>query len=215
VIQELPCSSKRLFLLLIITLFIMTTSSVSSPRILLTGATGYIGGTILSTLLASSSSHLRDAPISVLLRSQAAADKLTSTYGSRVQPFLYNDLDDIEATISIASQHDIIINTTLGYHEASAVALTKGLGIRRKEPGRECWILHTSGTSNLGDTPLSGAWKGEAEAVGKAGKDGEGVKVWNDAVDDVYGYEKIREAHHVYPQRTTGKFEFPHSNVHL
>jgi uncharacterized protein YbjT (DUF2867 family) len=182
----------------------MSTATTINPRILLTGATGFIGGTILTTLLASSSPLLKDNPISLLLRSQAAAEKLKSTYGTRVQTFLYKDLDDIEATIQIASQHDIVINTTLGYHEASAVALTKGLGIRRKETGRDCWILHTSGTSNLGDTPFSHSWKGEAEAAGAAGEEGEGVKVWDDAKDDVYAYEKIREAHHVYPQRTTG-----------
>jgi hypothetical protein len=169
-------------------------STPSSPlKILLTGATGFIGGSILDTLLSSDAPALKASTITCLLRDAARASKLTSHYGRRVQLAEYKDLDDIEATVHFASQHDIVINTTLGFHQASAVALVQGLGKRREQTGRDVWMIHTSGTSNLADTPFTKTWVEE---------DG---REFDDEATDVYGYEKERERKHGYPQRTTGE----------
>ncbi|XXG99274.1 hypothetical protein Hte_005611 [Hypoxylon texense] len=163
----------------------------TSPQILLTGATGYIGGTILTELLNSSSPALKDATISCLLRGSDRATKLTSTYGSRVRPILYKDIDDLEATVAAAAQHDLVINTTLGYHVASATALVRGLARRKAATGRDVWMVFTSGTSNVGDRPISKAWP-------------EDVPELDDERDDVYAYEKYREEKEgPYVQRTT------------
>ena len=174
-------------------------SSDPSPplKILLTGATGFIGGSILDTLLASKSPALQESTITCLLRDAARASKLTSHYGDRVKLAEYEDLDDVDATIHYASQHDIVINTTLGFHQASAVALVKGLGKRREETGRDVWMIHTSGTSNLADTPFTKTWTDQQYPEGRE---------FDDASTDVYSYEKEREKLHEYPQRTTGEF---------
>ncbi|KAI1765483.1 NAD dependent epimerase/dehydratase family protein [Hypoxylon sp. FL1150] len=166
-------------------------ASTNTPlQILLTGATGYIGGTILTQLLASTSPALKDATISLLLRGPDRAAKLTSAYGSRVRPILYKDLDDLEATVAAASQHDLVINTTLGYHPPSGVALVRGLAQRKAATGRDVWMIHTSGTSNIGDRPVSKAWVEPDHEL-------------DDAADDVYCYEKDREAREgPYLQRT-------------
>jgi nucleoside-diphosphate-sugar epimerase len=161
----------------------------SAPKILLTGATGYIGGSILNTILSSSAQSLQGISITCLLRGPDRAAKLTATYGSRVKPVFYEGLDDLETTISIASQHDIVINTTLGYHVASAKALVQGLGQRKAETGRDVWIIHTAGCSNLGDMPIT-----HPERV---------RPLLDDAKDDVYGVEKALEAEAPYSQRTT------------
>jgi len=177
-------------------------SSTSSPlKILLTGATGFIGGSILDTLLASDAPALRSATITCLLRDAKRAEKLTSHYGDRVKLAEYKDLDDVEATVHYASQHDIVINTTLGFHQASAVALVKGLGKRREETGRDVWMIHTSGTSNLADTPFTKTWTDQQYPEGRE---------FDDTSTDVYGYEKEREKLHEYPQRTTGEFGLLH-----
>ncbi|KAI0828433.1 NAD dependent epimerase/dehydratase family protein [Hypoxylon sp. FL0890] len=168
------------------------TSTSESPKILLTGATGYIGGTVLSYLLNSSSPDLKTATISCLIRGPDRAAKLTAAYGTRVNPIIYKDLDDVEATVAAASQHDIVINTTNGYHAASAQALLRGLGQRKATTGRDVWMVHTSGTSNLGDRPITKKWM---EPEGRE---------FNDATDDIYGYEKEREEKEgPYAQRTT------------
>ncbi|PSN60624.1 NAD dependent epimerase/dehydratase family protein [Corynespora cassiicola Philippines] len=164
------------------------------PKILLTGATGYIGGTVLTHLLTSPSSPLPpSATITCLLRDPSRASLLTSTHGPRVQPALYAGLDDLAATTALASAHDIAINTTPGYHPASALALVRGLALRKQRTGRRVWMLHTSGTSNLGDRAVSRAWV-------HGGGQGE-IREFDDVADDVYGFEKMREEGHAYAQR--------------
>ncbi|KAK0616314.1 NAD dependent epimerase/dehydratase family protein [Immersiella caudata] len=162
-----------------------------APKILLTGATGFIGGTVLTTLLASPSESLKTHPITILLRSSSAAATLTATYGDRVKPILYSGLDDTEKTTSVASSHDIVINCTLGYHAPSGLALIRGLAQRKVTTGQPVWYIHTSGTSNLGDRPVSGKYLHSPAD-----------RSFNDATDDIYTYEKTREAASPYPQRT-------------
>ncbi|KAI2468607.1 NAD dependent epimerase/dehydratase family protein [Annulohypoxylon bovei var. microspora] len=172
-------------------------ASSSSPNILLTGATGYIGGTILSHLLNSPFTALRAATITCLLRGPDRATRLISAYGSRVNPIVYKDLDDTEATVAAAAQHDIVINTTDGWHAASSQALLRGLAQRKASTGRDVWFIQTSGTSNIGDRPITKTW------VEQEGRE------FDDAKDDIYGYEKEREQKEreqkgcPYPQRTT------------
>jgi nucleoside-diphosphate-sugar epimerase len=161
----------------------------SSPQILLTGATGYIGGTVLTHLLNSSSPAIKNATITCLVRGSDRVTTLNSAYGERVRPVVYEGLDDFETTTSVAAQHDLVINTTLGYHLASAQALLRGLARRKEATGRDVWMIHTSGASNLGDQPISGAWSETRE--------------FDDAKDDIYGYEQQREALHPYQQRST------------
>lgn len=165
-------------------------ASLSDPKkILLTGATGYIGGSILTALLNSSNPALQSAgPITCLLRGADRAAVLSSTYGDRVKPVLYRDLDDVETATAVAAEHDIVIHTTVGSHPASAQALVRGLAQRKASTGREVWMIHTSGTSNVGDMPIT---KPEVP-----------MRKWDDAVDDVYGFEKELEALEPYPQRT-------------
>ncbi|CEL11450.1 Putative NAD dependent epimerase/dehydratase family protein [Aspergillus calidoustus] len=108
----------------------------ADAKILLTGATGFIGGSILTALLQSSHSSIPSSPITCLLRDANRAALLTSTYGERVNPVVYNGLDDLETTTAVAAQHDLVINTTLGYHSAST-ALLRGLAQRKDQSRRD------------------------------------------------------------------------------
>ena len=117
--------------------------------------------------------------------------KLRDAYGDRVTPILYRDLDDTDTTTAVAADHDIVINTTLGFHPASAAALVRGLAQRKQQTGKDVWMIHTSGTSNLADQPLSGAY------VHPEGQ------VFDDAEDDIYAYEADRNSLSPYPQRTS------------
>lgn len=165
--------------------------SNATPQILLTGATGYIGGSILTHLLNSASPTFKDATITCLVRGPDRVTKLSSVYGNRVRTVLYKDLDDTEATITAAAQHDIVINTTLGFHSESAQALIRGLARRKAATGRNVWMIHTSGTSNLADQPISKNW---------VHKDTDCE--FDDTKDDIYSFEKERERLHPYHQRT-------------
>ncbi|RYC59478.1 hypothetical protein CHU98_g6734, partial [Xylaria longipes] len=172
-----------------------TTSSSSTPRVLLTGATGFIGGSVLTQLLDSASPSLQSAPITCLVRGADRAAKLTAAYGDRVKPVLYKDLDDLETATAAAAQHDVVISTTLGYHTASVLALLEGLAQRKRaHPGSEPWLIYTSGTSNVSSRPITGKWLDNDSPKGRA---------FDDVADDVYGYEVARNAVDPYMQRTT------------
>jgi nucleoside-diphosphate-sugar epimerase len=89
----------------------------------------------------------------------------------------------------------MVINTTIGYHTASVRALLEGLAQRkRSHPGIEPWLIHTSGASNIGGRRVSGAWVDSDSPEGRT---------FNDATDDIYGYEAARNAKEPYIQRTT------------
>lgn len=60
----------------------MTTAN----RILLTGATGYVGGTILSHLIKNEEPSIKALTFDLLVRTEDAAAKLRDAYGDRVNP---------------------------------------------------------------------------------------------------------------------------------
>ncbi|KAI0525434.1 NAD dependent epimerase/dehydratase family protein-like protein [Xylaria bambusicola] len=162
----------------------------NQPRILLTGASGFIGGSVLTQLLNSTSPSIQSAPITCLMRGADRAAKLIATYGDRVIPVLYSDLDDLETTTAVAAQHDVVISTTVGYHTPSTRAIQEGLAQRKRtHPGSEPWFIHTSGTSNVG-----------SRSVSSASPEG---GTFDDVADDVYGFEVAQNTKEPYAQRTT------------
>lgn len=70
------------------------------------------------------------------------------------------------------------------------MALIHGLSKRAKETGKPVHYIHTSGTSNLSDQPITGAYLHPSS------------KIFSDK-ENLYAYQKGREALQVYPQRTT------------
>lgn len=97
-------------------------------------------------------------------------------------------MDQSDVLQRAASQHDIVIHTATGFHTGSAKALILGLGDRKKNTGNSVHYIHTSGTSNLGDQPITGRYSES--------------KTFSDR-DDVYSYLKMREEKQPYAQRTT------------
>lgn len=65
-----------------------------APKILLTGATGYVGGTILHHLLACSDQNVQQAAITVLVRGEERAQKLSKLFGDRINCTLFTDWDE-------------------------------------------------------------------------------------------------------------------------
>ncbi|KAI0399297.1 hypothetical protein F4802DRAFT_603099 [Xylaria palmicola] len=191
-----------------------STSTSTEPRILLTGASGFIGGSVLTQLLNSSSPSLRSGPITCLVRGADRVTKLKEAYGARVNPVLYREsyliftfdvayqgLDDLETATAVAAQHDVVISATLGIHTASVRALLEGLARRKRaRPGSEPWLIHTSGTSNLASRPFADDAPAAGSGSGSCSSNG---RTFDDAADDIYGYEVAREAAAAYPQRTT------------
>ena len=146
----------------------------------------------MTHLLRSDHPALKNATVTCLVRGEDRIGKLNSAYGARVRLELYKDLDDTERTIEVASQHDIVINTTLGFHPESAAALVKGLAQRKQATGNDVFMIHTSGTSNMTDRPITGQYL-----------EPDPKRIFDDAKDDIYSYEKYRNEQQAYGQRTS------------
>ncbi|KAK1688412.1 NAD dependent epimerase/dehydratase [Colletotrichum godetiae] len=170
------------------------TASNSPPMILLSGATGYVGGSVLHHLLkhpSLTSTISSSSPITVPIRgSQERAANLTKAYGPRVKPVSIASYDDTSALTALASEHDIVINAGSGFHPPSAEAFVQGLDKHKdRNGGRPVWVIHTSGASNIADKPLTGVNRPDTE--------------YEDTfAEKVYEFEESENAKDPYPQRT-------------
>ncbi|KAL6901253.1 hypothetical protein GGI43DRAFT_383590 [Trichoderma evansii] len=122
---------------------------MSQIKVLLTGASGYIGGSVLQVLL---DDFGKDVAISALVRSISSRDgvqKLGAT------PIHFDGLHDVETIKNVASKHDVVISCASSLDEPSCLALIEGLGVRKLTSKRNVFYIHTSGTSNFGDHPIT------------------------------------------------------------
>lgn len=114
-----------------------------APKLFLTGATGYIGG---SAHAAIAKAH-PDWDITLLIRNEERGKPIKEAYPKT--KFVYGTLDDAEVVQKAAAEADIVIHTAdSSDNEAGAKNIAKGLadGHSAEKPGY--WI-HTSGTSIL------------------------------------------------------------------
>lgn len=120
-------------------------------KILLVGATGYVGGTVLSQLLTSTEASLKVLTIDLLVRREHQAKRLRSVYGKRIKTVLWAGLTDTEFIEQIAARYDIIVNAGSGFITAGAKAFVDGLAHRVEAGLPTPWLLHLSGCTNLVD----------------------------------------------------------------
>ncbi|MCJ1466374.1 hypothetical protein MMC07_004993 [Pseudocyphellaria aurata] len=131
-----------------------------APKIFFTGATGYIGGDALYTLVQTHP----DYDITCLVRNSDKGAQIASQY-SKVK-LVYGDLDDTTLLEQEAQKADIVL-----HHENSVRALVKGMAARSEnQPG---YLIHTSGTGILTFADIERKIYGEASA--KIYDDWEGI----------------------------------------
>jgi nucleoside-diphosphate-sugar epimerase len=117
---------------------------MTKQTIFITGASGYIGGSVAVGLL-KAGHRVRG-----LVRTKATADAL-ATQG--IDPIL-GTLDDADLLFAQARAADAVIDAASSDHEASARALVAGL------EGSSKPMIHTSGASVVGDD-AHGGWRSE------------------------------------------------------
>ncbi|KAJ4299428.1 hypothetical protein N0V90_004673 [Kalmusia sp. IMI 367209] len=110
-----------------------------APKIFLTGGTGYIGGSVLHTLITAHPEY----DITVLLRK--TPDAFTGTYPN--VKIVQGDYDSADILSEEASKADVVVHNGDSDHEPSLNALIKGL-LTRPTPG---YLLHLSGTGIVSD----------------------------------------------------------------
>jgi len=117
----------------------------TKTNILLTGATGYIGGSVLSRFL----KHPNAASfnITTLVRSSEKAKKL-ETFG--VFPVVGSH-SDVALVEKLSAKADVVIATADADNLDAAKATLKGLKTRYQETGIAPIFIHTSGTGVLID----------------------------------------------------------------
>ncbi|PWN49211.1 NAD dependent epimerase/dehydratase family protein [Violaceomyces palustris] len=152
-------------------------------KILLTGATGYIGGSVLTELLSTQEFQRGEYQISVLVRNSTCYPKFLE---KGVEPISFSGLDDLERIRQVSSQFDVVINTAASGEAEAAKAMVEGLGDRRRSSGSETVMIHNSGTSILAD-----------HSHGKV----KGQMIFSDLKDDIYDFEANHQE--VYSQRVT------------
>lgn len=102
-------------------------TSEMTAKILLTGATGYIGGTVLNQLVRSTEPSIESLTTDVLVRTNGAAEILRKGHGDRIRPILWNGFTDLSFVTDTARNYDIIINAGTGFNADGAKAFVQGL----------------------------------------------------------------------------------------
>ncbi|OBZ72275.1 Uncharacterized protein C2A9.02 [Grifola frondosa] len=111
--------------------------------IFFSGATGYIGGTVLTRFIQHPNASNFD--ITVLVRSADKAKKLES-FGLKAVVGSLQDLDQLE---SLASQADVIISCADADDLPAITAIVNGMKKRHDASGFAPIVIHTSGTAKL------------------------------------------------------------------
>ncbi|KAM6504217.1 hypothetical protein JOM56_001160 [Amanita muscaria] len=114
--------------------------TTTRTHIFLTGATGYIGGSVLTRLLNHKLSDTFE--ITVLVRNAEKAEKL-KTLGVNA---VIGSNEDIAILKRLATEADIVIASADADDLAAAQAILDGLKERYEKTGQVPSLLHTSGT---------------------------------------------------------------------
>ncbi|KAK0494591.1 NAD(P)-binding protein [Armillaria luteobubalina] len=119
---------------------------MSSPKIFITGATGYLGGSFLSRLL----TVVDPATITTLVRSEDKAEKLR-TLGVKTVVGSYKDVDVLAEA---ASKADIVLTFVDADDHVAAQAILDGMKKKHQFDGSVPALIHTSGTGVIQDNAL-------------------------------------------------------------
>ncbi|KAL0580402.1 hypothetical protein V5O48_001647 [Marasmius crinis-equi] len=117
-------------------------------QLLLTGASGFVGGTTLRTLLEREDVRKGDIEITCLIRGEDRAKLLRDQLGVKT---VVADLDQTDLVEKAAAGADIILDTANADHPKGVAAMAKGLEKRKAETGRTPIFIHSSGTGALTD----------------------------------------------------------------
>lgn len=129
----------------------MATKTTSNLRVFLTGATGFVGGTILSALCNANP----EAHVKALIRKEADAKHLRSTYAN-LEPVL-GSLSDLELLKTTSASVDFVICATKEDTPA-VLALIEGLASTFSAEPASPRLISISGTRSLIDLshPVTG-----------------------------------------------------------
>ncbi|KAG4411878.1 hypothetical protein IFR04_014995 [Cadophora malorum] len=116
----------------------------ASPRIFVTGVSGYVGG---HTVMRVIEKH-PEWTIAALVRNKEQSDIVKARW-SKIETVI-GDLDDKELMIKEGSKADVVLQTASADHIPGVLALIEGLSNKKPTPG---YLIHVGGTGMLNDVP--------------------------------------------------------------
>ncbi|KAK8007393.1 hypothetical protein PG989_001383 [Apiospora arundinis] len=155
-----------------------------TTKLLLTGATGYIGGTVLTRLRESTIPDIKALSITVLVRKPEQA----AVFEGLGIPAIVGTLDDAEVLRAAAAAHDIVLHTAGATHQASIAPLLAGLAERRHQAASEeassssTHLIHTAGATMLSDYPITSRFRDDEDGGDSAAA--AAARVFSDKHDD-------------------------------
>ncbi|KAH7469828.1 hypothetical protein FOMA001_g14658 [Fusarium oxysporum f. sp. matthiolae] len=112
-------------------------------NVLVTGAAGYIGGSVIADILSRTDERLKAVNIFAAARSQDQVDKISKL--DRVHAFLVDLQDKPAVEYAIAKYEiDIVIHTAGAIFPDMLSNLLSGLGDRRRATGNKTYLIHAS-----------------------------------------------------------------------
>uniref|UniRef100_A0A8H7Y2Y4 NmrA-like domain-containing protein n=1 Tax=Psilocybe cubensis TaxID=181762 RepID=A0A8H7Y2Y4_PSICU len=128
-------------------------------NILMTGVTGYIGGSVLTRFLKRPDHKF--FKITTLVRSPEKAEKLKA-HGVHA---IVGTHDDSKVMESLAADQDVVIAMADADNLKATKAILSGLKIRHEETGTVPILIHTSGTVDIGVLSDSAGGKFTGETI--------------------------------------------------
>ncbi|KAL7274861.1 hypothetical protein RUND412_002223 [Rhizina undulata] len=116
---------------------------MAAPKIFATGATGFIGGTALDTIIAAHPEY----EITALVRNPSKAELVNKKH-PKVKTII-GDLNSDEIIQNEVEQSDIVLNFANCDHVPAAKSIVAGL--KKRSKSNPAYLIHTSGTGILAD----------------------------------------------------------------
>ncbi|WVR03510.1 hypothetical protein IAU60_000501 [Kwoniella sp. DSM 27419] len=128
------------------------TTQASGKTVFFTGATGYIGGTVLQSIINTANPP---KSITALIRDSAKSDLLTSLEVARSKGVevkaLVGSLEEHDKIRQAAAEHDVVVSTANADDLEGVKAILEGMKQRKEKTGHRSLLIHTSGTGVLVD----------------------------------------------------------------
>ncbi|CAI6092743.1 unnamed protein product [Clonostachys chloroleuca] len=122
-------------------------------NVLVTGGAGFIGGSVVATLIARNTAPVKDINISTVIRSDDQAKALSKLGINVIQADLFDEKAILDAVLN--NEIDLIVHAASSFVLPLGLNLVRALGQRGKITGRKTYFINSSITTAFSE---DGGW---------------------------------------------------------